>query len=72
LLLPFTTSEHEVELAVRLGIPVFGADPALAWLGTKQGSRGVFADEGVTHPLGYAAPTTLWMPWTSCGRNVPI
>jgi hypothetical protein len=41
-----------VELAVRLGVPVFGADPALAWLGTKQGSRRVFAEEGVPHPRG--------------------
>jgi Pre ATP-grasp domain len=39
LLLPFTTSARELELAVRLGLPVFGADPALAWLGTKQGAR---------------------------------
>jgi hypothetical protein len=52
LLLPFTTSELELELAVRLGIPIFGADPALARLGTKQGSRRVFADAGVPHPHG--------------------
>jgi PGM1 C-terminal domain len=52
LLLPFTTSPDEVELAVRLGVPVFGADPALAWLGTKRGGRRVFADEGVPHPRG--------------------
>ncbi len=52
LLLPFTTSAHEVELAVRLGLPLFGADPALGWLGTKQGARRVFADEGVPHPPG--------------------
>jgi PGM1 C-terminal domain len=52
LLLPFTTSEHEVELAVRLGVPVFGADPALASLGTKQGARRVFADADVQHPSG--------------------
>ena len=52
LLLPFTTSELELELAVRLGIPIFGADPALARLGTKQGSRGVFSDAGVPHPAG--------------------
>jgi PGM1 C-terminal domain len=52
LLLPFTTSAREVELAVRLGLPVFGADPALAWLGTKRGSRRVFADAGVPHPPG--------------------
>jgi hypothetical protein len=52
LLLPFTTSATELELAVRLGVPVFGADPALAGLGTKQGGRRVFADEGVPHPRG--------------------
>jgi len=52
LLLPFTTSEREVELAVRLGLPLFGADPTLAWLGTKQGSRRLFAEEGVPHPRG--------------------
>ena len=52
LLLPFTTSATEVELAVLLGVPVFGADPALAGFGTKQGGRRVFADEGVPHPRG--------------------
>lgn len=53
LLLPFATSPDEVELAVRLGIPLYGADPALAFLGTKTGSRRVFADEGVPHPYGF-------------------
>jgi hypothetical protein len=52
LLLPFATSEAEVELAVKLGIPLFGSDPALAWLGTKKGSRRVFFEEGVPHPNG--------------------
>jgi hypothetical protein len=52
LLLPFATSEDEVELAVRLGIPLYGADPALEWLGTKTGSRHIFAEEGVPHPRG--------------------
>ena len=52
-LLPFATSPAEVELAVRLGIPLYGADPALEWLGTKTGSRRVFADEGVPHARGY-------------------
>jgi hypothetical protein len=51
-LLPFATSTDEVELAVRLGIPLYGADPTLDWLGTKRGSRRVFADEGVPHPRG--------------------
>jgi hypothetical protein len=52
LLIPYTTSPTELELAIRLGIPIFGADPALAWLGTKQGARRAFADEGVPHPCG--------------------
>lgn len=52
-LLPFATSPDEVELAVRLGIPLYGADPSLEWLGTKSGSRRVFADEGVPHALGH-------------------
>jgi hypothetical protein len=51
-LLPFATSADEVELAVRLGIPLYGADPALEWLGTKTGSRRVFAEEGVQHAQG--------------------
>ena len=50
---PFSTSSHEVELAVRLGIPLYGADPALRWLGTKSGSRRLFAEEDVPHPLGF-------------------
>ena len=53
LLLPFATSEDEVELAVRLGIPLYGADPALEWLGTKSGSRRVFAEEDVPHARGF-------------------
>ncbi len=53
-MLPFATSADEVELAVRLGIPLYGADPALDWLGTKSGSRRVFADEGVSHARGFA------------------
>ena len=51
-LLPFATSPLEVELALRLGIPLYGADPELDWLGTKRGSRRVFAEEGVPHPAG--------------------
>src|SRR6185437_946908 len=31
---------------------LFGADPGQAWLGTKSGSRALFAQAGVPHPLG--------------------
>jgi hypothetical protein len=53
LLYPFSTSPAEVELAVRLGIPLFGAHPDLDWLGTKRGSRQVFREEDVPHPEGF-------------------
>jgi hypothetical protein len=52
ILLPFCMTEDEAELAVRLGVPVFGSDPALNWLGTKTGSRRVFEEEDVPHPVG--------------------
>jgi hypothetical protein len=51
-IVPFATSPAEVELAVRLGIPLYGADPSLARFGTKRGARQLFADEGVPHPAG--------------------
>jgi hypothetical protein len=52
LILPFCMTEDEVRLAVALGLPIYGSDPALNWLGTKTGSRRVFAEEGVPHPFG--------------------
>jgi hypothetical protein len=51
-MLPFCTTDDEVRLAVELGLPLYGADPALNWLGTKKGSRRVFEEEGVRHPIG--------------------
>ncbi|MGZ8694681.1 MAG: peptide ligase PGM1-related protein, partial [Gaiellaceae bacterium] len=51
-ILPFCMTDDEVELAVRLGLPIYGSDPALNWLGTKTGSRRVFEEEGVPHPVG--------------------
>jgi Pre ATP-grasp domain len=52
LILPFMTSPGEVELAVRLGVPVYGADPRLAHFGTKSGARRLFAEAGIPHPDG--------------------
>jgi hypothetical protein len=51
-LVPYTTTAMERELAIRLGIPMYGADPKCFHLGTKTGARRVFAEEGVSHPLG--------------------
>ena len=52
-LVPFNTTDREKELALRLGIPMYGADPKFFPLGTKSGCRKIFLEEGVAHPLGY-------------------
>ncbi len=52
-LVPYNTTSFERDLAVALGIPMYGADPRLFPLGTKSGCRRIFAEEGVEHPLGF-------------------
>jgi len=52
-LVPYATSVGERDLALALGIPLYGTDPALRPLGTKTGCRRLFAEVGVSHPLGY-------------------
>src|SRR6266542_1725972 len=52
-LVPFNTTNREKELALRLGIPMYGADPVFFPLGTKSGCRKIFVEEDVPHPLGY-------------------
>jgi len=51
-LVPFNTTNREKELALRLGIPMYGADPKFFPLGTKSGCRRIFMEENVPHPLG--------------------
>lgn len=48
----FTTSPLERSLALRLGVPLNGADPELLHLGSKSGSRQVFREAGVELPDG--------------------
>ena len=48
----FNSTPLERRLAVLLGIPLNGVDPALAPLGTKSGSRRVFREAGVPLPEG--------------------
>ena len=43
-LVPFNTTELERDLALRLGIPMYGADPKHFHLGTKSGCRQLFAE----------------------------
>jgi hypothetical protein len=52
-LLAFSGSPFERELAVQLGIPLYAADPELAHLGTKSGSRRIFLESGVTVADGF-------------------
>src|SRR5438552_13586117 len=52
-LVPFNTTNREKELALRLGIPMYGADPKFFSLGTKSGCRQIFMEENVPHPLGH-------------------
>ena len=49
----FTATPLERTLAVRLGLPLYGCDPALGHLGTKTGSREVFREAGVLMPAGH-------------------
>ena len=52
-LVAYNVTSLERDLALALGIPLFGADPRHLPLGTKSGCRRLFAEEGVPHPIGY-------------------
>jgi hypothetical protein len=52
-LVPYNSTPLERDLAVALGIPMYGADPRLFPLGTKSGCRKLFAGLAVRHPLGF-------------------
>lgn len=58
-LVPYNTTEVERDVALSLGIPMYGADPRLAPLGSKTGCRRMFAELGVPHPLGVENLRTL-------------
>ncbi len=49
----FNVSEAERDLAMRLGIPIYGCDPALLHLGSKSGARRLFREAGLTIPEGF-------------------
>ena len=51
-LIPFEASWKDRELAIRLGIPMYGADPIHLPLGSKSESRRMFGKAGIRHPLG--------------------
>lgn len=49
----FNTTALEKTMAVQLGIPIYGCDPALAYLGNKTMSRTIFKDVGLDVPDGF-------------------
>jgi hypothetical protein len=51
-LVAFNVTTYERDLALRLGIPIFGADPKFWPLGSKTGSREIFEAAGTPYPLG--------------------
>lgn len=52
-LVVFNTTVFERTLAVRLGIPCYGTDPDLLYLGSKSGCRGILKEAGIPVPAGY-------------------
>ena len=58
-LVPYNTTELERDVALSLGIPMYGADPRLAPIGSKSGCRRMFAEVGVPYPLGVENLRTL-------------
>lgn len=49
----FNITPLEKTLAVQLGIPLFGTDPAMSYEGTKSGGRKTFRQSGVLFPEGF-------------------
>jgi hypothetical protein len=49
----FTVSPLERTLALRLGVPIYGCDPALLPLGSKSGSRKLFKEAGIPLAAGF-------------------
>ena len=51
-LVPYNTTTNERDLALLLGIPMYGPDPRHFPMGTKTGSREAFAAAGISFPMG--------------------
>ena len=51
-LIPYNTTPLERDVALSLGLPMYGSDPRLADLGSKTGCRRMFEELGVPCPVG--------------------
>src|SRR5262249_48186866 len=49
---PWNVTEHEIALAVALGVPINGTRPELREIGFKGAGRRLFAEAGVPTPIG--------------------
>lgn len=49
----FNVTNREVELAVALGLPLYGAHPKHYTYGLKSGARKLFEEVGIRHPAGF-------------------
>jgi hypothetical protein len=49
---PWNVTDHEVELALALGVPINGTSPHLRAIGFKSAGRRLFAEAGVPVPVG--------------------
>ena len=49
----FTVTPLEKRLALKLDLPIYGCDPALACWGSKSGSRKIFKEAQIPHPDGF-------------------
>jgi hypothetical protein len=55
----FTVSALERQLALELGIPIYGCDPVLLHWGSKSGSRKIFREAGIDLPAGFEDLTDM-------------
>ena len=58
-LVPYNASILERDLALHLGIPMYGCDPKHETLGSKSGGRRVFSKAGIPFPRGFENLSTL-------------
>jgi hypothetical protein len=58
-LIPYNTTALERDVALCLGIPMYGADPRLAYLGSTTGCRRLLDELGVRCPVGAEELHTL-------------
>jgi hypothetical protein len=56
---PWNVTEHEVALALALGVPVNGSAPELRPIAFKSAGRRLFAEAGVPAPLGREAVASI-------------